>query len=97
MTKLKKSLTKIQTKILTKLINLNCDKTQKLKLWQNLRTKMVRKNQILTKHKKKIKKKKIPTKLKNLNWDQIQLKVWQILKTQTVTKFNSSNCEREKI
>ena len=36
----------------------------------------------------------IVTKLKNLTWDKIQLKVWQSLKTQTVTKFNNLNCDK---
>ena len=94
---------------MTKLKNSNCDKTQKLKLWPNLRTQMA------TKLKKSIcdktqilklwqnSKSQIVTKLKNSNCDKTQkLKLWQLKnsncdKTQKLKLWPNSktpNCEK---
>ena len=72
-----------ETKIVTKLWE-NKTNFKKLKLLQNTKTKIVT----------KLKKTRILTILKKFKWDRIQLKVWQISKTQTVTKFNNSNCDK---
>ena len=75
--------------MVTKLRNSNCDKTQKLKLWQNSNT------QIVTKVENS--ETEIVTKLKNSNCDKTQkLKFWQNSKTQIVTKLKNSNCEQTK-
>ena len=75
---------------------LNCEreKTQKLKWWQKSTFKIVRKNSKTQVFPKLKKKNWNLRKLKNLNLDQFQLKVWQIFKTQTRTKFNNFNCDK---
>ena len=73
-------------------ITSNCDKTQKLKLWQlknsncdNSKTKIVT-TQIVTKFKLEM------WQIENSNCDQNQI-VTKLNKNQTVTKFNS-NCDK---
>ena len=71
-----------KTQIMTKLKKLKLT-TQKLKLWQNSKTQIVRE-------------KKSP-KLENSNWDKTQkLELWQNSKIQIVTKLNNSNCDKTK-
>ena len=76
-----------------KLKNSNIDKTQKIKLWQISKTKIVTKL-----------KPQIVTKLKNSNCDKTKknsncyktqnLIFWQNSKTQIVTKLKNSNCNK---
>ena len=56
---------------MTKLKNSNCDHTQKLQLWQKY------KKQIYRTQKLKFDKTQIVTKIKILNCDKTQLKLWQ--------------------
>ena len=94
------------------LFPLNCDKTHKLKLWQNfkkIKWWLNSKTQIVTELKnfncdktQKIKfwqysKTQIVTKLKNTNTDKTQkLKLWQNSKNLIVTKLKNSNCDQIK-
>ena len=77
---------------MTKLKNLNCDKIQNLKLWQNSETKNVT----------KLKNSNCEKKLKNSNGDELKLlqnskpkivqkKMWPNSKTQIVTKVKKNS------
>ena len=69
-----------------KLKNSNCDETQQLQLWWNLKT------QIVIKFKTQI-----VMKLKSSNGDEThKLKWWLNSKTQIVMKLKNSNCEETK-
>ena len=75
---------------MTKITNSNCDKTLKLKLWQNSKT------QILIKFKKitflQNSKTQIVTKLKNTNYVETQkLKFWQNSISDQIYKFFGKN------
>ena len=72
---------------LWQLQNSNCDKTQKLKLWEK---KKVQNVNCQTKT-------KIVSKLENSNCDKSQkLKLWQNSTTQIVTKPKKINCDKTK-
>ena len=74
-----------KTQIVTILKNSYCDKTQKLRLWQNFKNSNYDKT-----HKLKLwqsSKTRIVTKLRKLKW-------WQNSKTQIVTKLKKNSCDK---
>ena len=75
---------------------LNCEETQKLKLWWSSTTPIVMK--IINSNCDKTRKLKLGfKKFLNLNFDKIQkLKLWLNSKTQTVMKLKNSNCDETK-
>ena len=84
----------LKTQIVTKLNNSNCDKTQKLKLWQNSKT------ETETKHTNfkcdNLQKLKLEQNQKRKLWQNSKLKLWQNSKTQIATKLENSYCDRTK-
>ena len=75
-----------KTKIVTKVKNLNCDKSQKLKLWK-LKTSICDKNQIEEKNQKLI----VTTQKLKL-WPNSKTQMVTMLKTQIVGKKDDSLC-----
>ena len=79
-------MTKLKKKIVTKLKNSDCDRSQKSKLLQNKKKKL----QLWQNSKTPI-----VTKIKKSNYDKTQkLELWQKSKTQIATKVKNSNCDK---
>ena len=84
--------------ILTKFKNLNCDKTQKLKWWQNLKTKIVIKLKLKMWQNSTSGKTQVATKLKL--WQKSSCDKTQFVTTQFVTKlklWQNSSCDKIRI
>ena len=84
-----------------KLISLNCDKTQKLKIWKDSTQIVTKLKNLNCNRTQKLEFRQnwtqSLTNFKNSNGDKIQqLKLWQNSTTQTVTKLITSNCYPKK-
>ena len=87
-----------KTALVTKLENLNFDKTQKLKVWQNSKTQFVTKKlQILTKPKNSnFEEKKLKFYPNIKTWTIPKLKLWPNSKSHIVTKLKNLNGNKTK-